>query len=134
MLARSASSEPSRPASDYWKVATGGMVSETNGAPSRYVTQMYDQAKIIEEAYGTWKEMIKEGKSVEAKDYFTENRDVIGKYRIIERVKREQTKLNQMRRRIENSDLSPDVKRERINKIRENQDRLARQVSQAARF
>jgi N12 class adenine-specific DNA methylase/predicted RNA methylase len=134
MLARSVSSEPARPASDYWKVATGGMVSETKGAPSRYVTQMYDQAKIIEEAYGTWKEMIKEGKSVEAKDYFTENRDVIGKYRIIERVKRQQTKLNQMRRRIENSDLAPDVKRERINKIREDQDRLARQVSQAARF
>jgi len=134
MLARSASSEPSRPASDYWKVATGGLVSETEGAPSRYVTQMYDQAKIIEEAYGTWKEMIKEGKSVEAKDYFTENRDVIGKYRVIERVKREQTKLNQMRRRIENSDISPDEKRDRINKIRENQDKLARQVSQAARF
>jgi hypothetical protein len=128
MTARSVSNEPARPASDYWKVATGSMVSNLEGASSRYVTQMYDQSKIIEEAYATWKELLKEGKPVEAKDYFTENQDKISQYRRVERVKREQTKLNQMRRRVENSDLSADDKRDRINEIRDRQDQLARRV------
>lgn len=128
MLARTVSNEPTRPALDYWKVATGGMVAGTDGAHSRYVTQMYEQAKILEEAFGTYRHLLKEGKSAEAQSYRASHTDELSRYRRVEHVKTSAARLNERIRMVERSTMSADKKREQINEIRSQQDRLARQL------
>jgi hypothetical protein len=130
MAVRSVSDEPSRPASDTWKTLTGGMAQSLEGAPSRYVTRMYEQAKVIEEAYGTWRQLQKEGRSEQAAQYFDANQETISRYRGIERAKRVNSRINNQIRNIERSHLlSPEEKRERINQLRRQSERLAREAA-----
>jgi hypothetical protein len=127
ILVRSISGEPSRPASDRWKLATGGMVSDLDGSSSRYVSKFYEQAREIEQAYATYREMVKSGNLREASEYATEHMEELSKHGRTERVRRELQKLNQQRRGVEaNASLSASEKRERINRIKERQDKLAR--------
>jgi hypothetical protein len=125
---RSASNEPTRPALDYWKTITGSMVSELEGAPSRYVTMMYDQAREIEQAYGTWRELMKEGKQEEAAAYRADNQDELSRYKRVEAIKRQETMLNNRIKFIERSDLDSDEKKARINALRQQQDQVARRL------
>ena len=48
------------------EVIATGIASEVEGASSRYVSQMYDQAKVLEQAYGTYRDLLKEGRREEA--------------------------------------------------------------------
>lgn len=128
---RSATNEPTKPAMDYFKTATGGMVASTDSAGSRYVSQMYDQAKEIEQAYGTWHQLAKEGKSAEANQFRQDNIDVLRKYPVVETIKRTESKLSERIRMIERSSKDPDEKRELINGVRKQQDQLARRLSPA---
>jgi hypothetical protein len=129
-LFRPMTGQPAQAAPDYWKSLTGGMVAELEGAPSRYVSQMYHQAKAIEEAYGTWRMLQQQGKAEEAAEFRADNADKLAKYRNIERVKRQEGDLNQRIREIELSDLDPVTKRERIQQIRDQQHRVAQSLSQ----
>lgn len=130
-LARPASGEPSRPSMDYSKTLSGGMVASLDGASSRYVSQMYDQARTLEEAYGSWKQMLKEGKVDDAADYYADNAGQLALYKHVERTKADAAKLNQQLRSVENSDAAPDEKRDEINRIRDEQDQVARRLSTA---
>lgn len=130
-LARPASGEPSRPSMDYSKTLSGGMVASLDGASSRYVSQMYDQARTLEEAYGSWKQMLKEGKVDDAADYYADNAGQLALYKHVERTKADAAKLNQQLRSVENSDAAPDEKRDEINRIRDEQDQVARRFSTA---
>ena len=129
VLARPATDQPRHAAPDYWKVATGGMVSDLRDAPSRYVSQMYEQASEIERAYGTYKALLKEGKVDEAKEFAADNRDPLKKYRSVEHVKKSESKLNERVRVIERSNMGSDEKRDLIRSIRIQQDVLARAVA-----
>ena len=126
MLVRPMTNEPTRPAADMFKLASGGMVAQVDSASSRYVSDVYEQAKVLEQAYGTWRSLIKQGKVAEAREYFADNKDQIARYRMVEKVKAGEAKFNEMIRMIERSGLDPDAKRERINLIRAQQDRMAR--------
>jgi hypothetical protein len=126
VLARPATGQAKHPTPDYWKTATGGMVSALEDAPSRYVSQMYEQAREIEQAYGTWRSLLKEGKTAEAKEFFEDNKGDLIKYRKIEAVKRGEAKLNERIRMIERSNMGTDQKRDLIRTIRDQQDRIAR--------
>ena len=130
VLARPLMGQPDRPAPDYWKSATGNMVSNLDDASSRYVTQMYDQAQEIERAYATWRALLKEGKGEEAAAFAADNGADIARYKRIEAAKRSEAKLNDYRRRIEqNQSMDADAKRQAIRIIQQQQDRIARQVS-----
>lgn len=129
---RSASNEPTKPAVDYWKTATGGMVSDLDSASSRYVSSMYEQAKELEQAYGTYRSLIKEGKTTEAAEYREDNKEKLSKYREVENVKRAEAKLNERIRMIERSNMQADEKRDLINQIRKQQDVVARRVAPGA--
>ena len=129
MAVRAASSEPTRPTLDYWKFASGGMVSELDGASSRYVSQMYDQAKELEQAYGTWRQLIKEGKISDAKEYRADHLEELKKYPQVENIKRAEAKLNERIRMIERSNKSPDEKKAMIEAIKKQQDKLARRIA-----
>lgn len=129
MLARPATDQPEKATADYWKMGTGGMVSDLRDAPSRYVSQMYTQAKELEQAYGTWRSLQKEGKTEEARDFQQANRDELGRYRQVENVKKGESELNALQRMVERSNMDPDAKRERIRQIQMQKDQRARLVA-----
>ena len=138
MAVRAASNEPTKPALDYWKFATGGMVQELDSAGSRYVSQMYEQAKELEAAHGTYAAMRKEAgqmqgeartdKLAAADEYKADHLDELRKYNGVENVKRSMSRFNERIRLIERSNLEPDVKRERIVAIQKEKDKTARKV------
>jgi predicted RNA methylase len=132
-MVRPLTEEPATPAVDYWKLATGGMVQSLEGAGSRYVSQLYQQAKIVEEAYATHRQLLKDGRVEEAQDYFDDNREEISGYRRIEAMKRQESQINARIRQIEKSDMPAAQKREEINALRARQDRTAR-LAPAAGF
>jgi hypothetical protein len=131
MAIRPLTSEPTRPTADYWKLATQGIASETEGASSYYVSALYDQAKVLEQAYGTWTNLIKQGKVDEAREFFESNKDQIARYKVVERVKQGEAKFNELIRMIERSNMDPDQKKTRIREIRAMQDKLARVATEA---
>ena len=131
MAIRPLTSEPTRPTADYWKLATQGIASETEGASSYYVSALYDQAKVLEQAYGTWTNLVKQGKVDEAREFFESNKDKIARYKVVERVKQGEAKFNELIRMIERSNMDPDQKKTRIREIRAMQDKLARVATEA---
>ena len=128
LIARWATDQPKQAAPDYWKVATGGMIADLKGAQSRYVSQMYEQAKEIEQAYGTYRQLLKEGKTAEAKEFYAENKGDITKYRNVEAIKKAEGRLNERVKMIERSNMSADQKRELITAIQVQKEQVARQL------
>lgn len=108
---------------------TGNMISNTKDAPSRYVSQMYEQAKEIEQAYGTYRALVKQGHAAEAADFATENKDKIQKYKNIERIKQGEAKINERIKLIERSNIDPDQKRDLIRSLKSQKDLLARRAA-----
>lgn len=129
VLARPATGQPTRPTADAWKIATGGMVSDVNSASSRYVSQMYEQAQELEQAMGTYRMLLKTGRKEEAREFFQANKADIIKYGSVEKVKAAETRYNEMIRMVERSSLDPDIKRERIQKLQAQKDKIARVVA-----
>ena len=129
MIIRPLTGEATRPTADYWKMATQGIAQETTSGSSRYVTQMYDQAKELEEAYGTYRSLMKQGRYAEASAFQKENKEELAKYRSVEHVKRSEARFNERIRMIERSNLDPDVKKEQILQIQKLKDRTARMVA-----
>ncbi len=127
--ARLATSQPGQATPDYWKTATGGIVSDLRDAPSRYVSQMYAQSREIEQAYGTWRALQKEGKGQEAAEFAQDNQDKLSKYRMVENAKKQASSANQRIRMIERSDMDGDKKRELIRGVQEQKDRAARAIA-----
>jgi len=126
VVARPATGQNERATPDYWKTLTGSMASDLRDAPSRYVSQMYTQAKELEEAYGTWQHLLKERKTAEAAEFRADHQEELQRYRKVENVKKMETRLGQQIRAVERSDMDSDAKREKIRSLREAQDRVAR--------
>lgn len=129
MMVRPLTSEPSRPEMDYVKTLTQGIARTLPEDQSRYVTQLYDQAAVLDQAYGTYQALKKEGRSAEAASYLLEHRDEIVRSRQVDRIKQTLSKYGQQIRIIERSNLSPSEKRSRISDIRSSEDRLSRAIS-----
>jgi hypothetical protein len=129
---------PDRPSRDYWKFATGGMVSELDSAGSRYVTQMYQQSKEIEAAYGTWRDMqkqagrmqgaAKESAIQEAAEYRKDHLGEIRRHGQMESAKRHISGLNERIRRIEQGNLSSSEKRAAIVNINKLKNQTAKRL------
>ncbi|MDP3940380.1 MAG: LPD38 domain-containing protein, partial [Deltaproteobacteria bacterium] len=128
LLARPMTGEAERPAGDLWKLTTGNMIAELPTDQSRYVSQMYEQARVIEQAYGTYRSLLKQGKGEEAREFLEDNRDKLTKYRGVQQVKRAEGQLNERIRIIEQSTLDPEAKRVAIAAIAAQKDRVARLV------
>lgn len=128
MAVRAASNEPTKPALDYWKFATGGMIADTDGAGSRYVSQMYEQATQMEQAYATMRQLMKEGKVQEAQDFRTDNMELLKGYKSVEAMKRAESQITERIRMIERSDKHPAEKRILINKLRDQQSNIAKRL------
>ena len=122
-------SEPKRAEKDLWKLATGGMVREDPVA-SRYVSQMYDQAKELEQAHATHNQLRKEGKVAEATEFRDENIDKLKAYRSVEAVKKQESLISERIRMIERSEIHPAEKRIKIRELRERQAEIAARLAQ----
>jgi hypothetical protein len=108
------------------------MLSDLNDAQSRYVSQMYDQGRVLEQAYHTYRTMLREGKVADTTEYLQEHREEISKYRQLERAKSAETKLNLRQRQIENdSTMSAEQKRNAIREILLTRERIAKPVTEA---
>lgn len=132
MALRPLTGQPERPAADMWKFASGGMIASLPADQSRYVSQMYEQAKELEQAYGTYRMLVKQNPA-EAREFYQENKEALAKYRGVERVKSTEAKYNEMIRMIERSPIDPELKRERIQRIRVQKDKVARYVAPGIR-
>ena len=131
MALRPLTGQPTRPTADYYKLATQGIAQEVDSGGSYYVSALYDQAKVLEQAHATWRDLLKQGKVAEAREFFAENKSDIIRYGAVERVKAAEAKFNEMIRMIERSAKDPDVKKAEIQRVRDQQDRMARLVTAA---
>jgi iron uptake system EfeUOB component EfeO/EfeM len=107
----------------------GNFVESLPANGSRYVTDLYQQAKEIEEAYGSWRQALKQGDMEKAREIYYDEREKIVKYKTVEAVKRIEAKLSVEIHRIERSDMSAGEKRMRIDTLMEQKDRAARRIT-----
>ena len=132
MIARPVTNQPTQATQDIWKKVTGGIASQLEDAPSRYVSSVYEQAKELEQAYGTWRALQKSGKPEEAAAFFSDNYEEIARYRSVMQVKTQEGKLNERIRQIERStEMDGDAKREAIRNIRAMKEALAKRLAPA---
>jgi len=106
----------------------GNFVKDLPAGSSRYVTQMYDQAKEIEQAFASYREAVKSGNKERAAEIMATEGDKLGKYRLVETIKRMESKWSARARAIERSNLSSEAKREALNRIELERDALARRM------
>lgn len=132
MAFRSVSDEPTKPALDYFKFATQGILKESGTGSSRYVTQLYEQAAELEQAHATYRQMLKDGRIDEAKEYAEDNKDKLVRYRQVEPVKKMESKLNERIRKIERSDMGSDEKKDAIALINKQKEMLAKRIAAGA--
>ena len=128
-LARPATSQAEQATPDYWKMVTGGMVSDLRDAPSKYVSNMYDQAKEIDQAYGTWKALVKQGDKDGAAAFAQDNKALLGKRHQVEMIKRHESKLNEQIRFIERSDIDGNEKRVQIRRLQNQKELMAKKLA-----
>lgn len=132
MAARSISDEPTKPALDYWKFATQGIVREEGTGSSRYVTMVYEQAKELEQAHATYRRLLKDGKIEEATGYAADHQDELRRYRQVEAVKRVESQFNERIHAIERSDISSEEKKVRIERINKMKESAAKRLAPGA--
>ena len=125
---RPATSQPVQARADLWKLATGNMVSDLRDAPSRYVSQMYEQSKELEQAYTTHRMLVKSGKAGEAAEFKVDHQPALSAYPGAESAKKSAAEGNARVHTIERSDMTADEKREAIRRIRVQQESAARRL------
>jgi hypothetical protein len=107
----------------------GNFVESLPANSSRYVTQLYDQAKEIEQSYGSYHDALKRGDREKAAQILTDEREKIQKYKMVETIKRRESLLSEQARRIEASkEIGGDEKRRRLDQIEQRKSDLARML------
>lgn len=108
----------------------GSFVETLPSGSSRYVTEMYQQAKGIDEAYNSWRHYLKSGDKASADAVFAEDKDKIMQYKTVERIKRAETAANEQVQRIGNNPgMTADEKRTALDNLSAAKDRFSRSIS-----
>jgi hypothetical protein len=116
---------PDRRLRDWFLV--GNFVETLPAGGSRYVTQMYEQAREVEEAYASWRHYLKTGETEKARALREANREKIARYRRVENLKRAIAALSARERRVETDRaLDGGQKRAALERIAQQKDRAAR--------
>ena len=90
---------------------------------------MYEQARELEQAYATWRQLQKNRKPDEARAFLEANREKLTRYKQVEGVKKNEAKFNEMIRMVErSSSLDSDEKAARISNIKGRMDQAARRL------
>lgn len=131
-VVRSFTSEPSRPAGDFWSDVTQGMVTTEPKAASRYTEMLYQQGTAIEQAYATYRNMISQGHAVEAAKFFADNKDELQKHGMVSGLMRLESSLNKQIRLVENNPTAtPEQKKIQIQALNTAKNRAAQQGFEA---
>ena len=96
------------------------------------MTKVYEQAKELEQAHATYRQMIKDGRIDEAKDYAADNQDKMIRYRQVEAVKKVESNLNERIRKIERSDMDSGEKKDAIALINKQKEQVAKRITAGA--
>lgn len=104
----------------------GNFVESLPSNSSRHLTVLYEQAREIEQAYGSYQKALKSGDIEAARELLKEEGDKIAKYKGVQKVKAEESRLNQLIQQTMNSKtLSAETKRKMIDKFSQQRDQLA---------
>ncbi len=127
------SGQPDSPA---WRAddipVTGRFVRDLPNDNSRFLTEFYDQQKQIAQIMGSIKQRMEVGDVEGAKDLIEQHRNEIALKNDYGNTSMSLTKLNSRIRMLEDSDLPPDEKREKINALIQTRNNLARQMRETA--
>lgn len=94
---------------------------------SRYVDMLYTSAQHIEQTYASYRNALKNGDIEKARAIMREERATIAKYHLVESLKKNETRINQQIQRVLNDkEMSGKDKQTTINRLRQEQDRIAR--------
>lgn len=108
----------------------GNFVESLPTGSSRYVTQLYDQAKSIEQAYASYQEAIKQGDTEKALSIKEGEGDKLRKRMAYANATKQLSEINSQAKRIESNRLmSGEVKRERLTELELRRDKIARRVA-----
>jgi hypothetical protein len=108
-----------------------GFLQPIEGQQTRYMTDFYDQLQSVEQAHNSWREAIRTGQPDKARQILADNRQLISAYTMAETVKRRESALNVMARRIQNSTtMDDDTKQARLQSVQQQRNQLALQMSQ----
>jgi hypothetical protein len=119
---------PDRRLRDWFLV--GNFVESLPAGGSRYVTQMYEQAREIEAYYASWRHYLKTGETEKAREFLEKNRETIAKYRRVEQLKRAVAALSERERTIErNRAMDGAQKRAALDQVARRKDQTARQAA-----
>jgi Large polyvalent protein associated domain 38 len=126
---RQVTDEPARPSPDWLRLATGGIASDVRDQASYYVDLMYQQATAVNQAYGSYHDMMVRGRYEDAQQFLEENRALIQRHGLIGGATRLEGEINQQIRRVENSQaLTPDQKRVEIMRLNAVKNRSAESI------
>ncbi|MFA6064061.1 MAG: LPD38 domain-containing protein [Gallionella sp.] len=106
----------------------GNFVKDLPAGSSRYVTQMYDQAKEIEQAYASYRAALRTGDTERAAELMESEGEKIRQHPMITRIKRLESNLSARARMVERSNLSAEEKRAKLTQIQAQRDLLARKI------
>lgn len=121
---------PSQPAMRLRDVFLAGNFAETLPTnQSRYLTELYEQSKEVEQAYNSWRQALKVGDVGRARQIYESERGTIGRYPVVEAVKRVESKITAAEHRIEMSDADPETKRAQLDALAQQKDRIARRIT-----
>jgi hypothetical protein len=115
---------PDMPLKDVFFV--GNFVEKLPSNSSRYLTQMYDQAREIEQAYASYHHLLRLGDTKGAKAVFASERENLIKHPALENLKRAESLLNQQLQWVSaHTEMSGAEKRARLDQLYERKNRLA---------
>lgn len=117
---------PAKPEMTLKDVFLAGNFAESLPAGnSRYVTQLYDQAKEVEQAYASYRDALKKGDHEEAASILKETPDLQAKHQRLEAGKKVLAQTNAEEKRIADGALSPAEKRAALEGIAGRRNRAA---------
>ena len=104
----------------------GNFAEELPSARSRYVTQFYDQAKIINEAYASYMHKVAIGEKDAAQEMKIDDRNKLAAESRVAAVQRELADINAQSRRIEaDPNMESDTKRTKLNLLDVKRNKIA---------
>ena len=102
---------------------------------SRYVDQLYEQSRIIEQAYMSYRDAKKKGDREKVRELLADEGDKIKAYKSINKISQQVSDINRKIRQIESSKtLSADTKRKMIDKLSERKDKVAKRAQKFAKI
>ena len=108
----------------------GSFVESLPSGSSRYVSQLYDQARDVEQAWASYHDAMKRGDTEKAAEIREEEGPKLRSRMAVEHAKRQLAEINKLARQVEANRLMPaETKREKLEQLEHRRDAAARRVA-----